>query len=105
MRQYIINACSLGLNQHDAEWTQAGQHGAEYENTPLSPFPSSILHFSQVAPPDLILCHNLIVNINHIEPPSREGAAYHERLSITRLLPMAYITKHSHMCIVVLLLS
>jgi hypothetical protein len=34
-------------------------------------------------------------NINHIEPPSCEGA-YRERLSITRLLPMAYNTKHSH---------
>jgi hypothetical protein len=37
----------------------------------------------------------MIANINHIESPVNKGA-YRKRLSTTWLLPMAYITKHSH---------
>jgi hypothetical protein len=42
----------------------------EYENRPLSTFPSGILHFPLVARPVLHKATNLIANINHIEPPS-----------------------------------
>jgi hypothetical protein len=52
--------------------TGGGYHlqNSEYENIPLSPFLSGILHFPLVAPPSLKLSHKLIANINYIEPPS-----------------------------------
>jgi hypothetical protein len=56
MRQYIINAC---FNGAQPTWSLidigGGYHlqSSEYENSPLSPFPSGILHFSLVAPPAL----------------------------------------------------
>jgi hypothetical protein len=76
MRQFIINAWSIGPNRHDPWSTQVGATTFRAPNikTDHSPtFPSGILHFPLVAPPGLILCHNLKVKaINHIGPPSVE---------------------------------
>jgi hypothetical protein len=47
---------------------------SKYENRPLSPFPSGILHFPQVAHPVSHRATNPISNIIYIEPPSCEGA-------------------------------
>jgi hypothetical protein len=56
MRQYVINAY---CNRAQPTWslidTGRGYHllSFEYENRPLSTFPSGICHFSLVAPPGL----------------------------------------------------
>jgi hypothetical protein len=56
MRQYIINACcnKAQLTQSLID-TGGGYHirSSEYDNRPLSPFPSGILYFPLVAPPGL----------------------------------------------------
>jgi hypothetical protein len=51
--QYIINACYTWplINTGGDYLLQSSKH----ENIPLSPFPSGILHFPLVTPPDLIL--------------------------------------------------
>jgi hypothetical protein len=57
----------------DTGW---GYHlrSSEYENRQLSTFPFHILHFTLVAPTESQIATNPIANINHIEPPSWEGA-------------------------------
>jgi hypothetical protein len=57
--------------------------------------PSSILHFPLFAPPGLQLCQPF----NHLAEPHRtsinRNGIYRERIPATRLLPIAYTTKHS----------
>jgi hypothetical protein len=57
-------------------------------------FPSSILHFALIALPVPNYADHSIILLNQIEPPSIERA-YRERIATTRLLPIAYTTKHS----------
>jgi hypothetical protein len=57
-------------------------------------FPSSILHFPLIAPPDLQLCQPFDHLLNHIGPPSIERALSRV-IPTTRLLSIAYTTKHS----------
>jgi hypothetical protein len=58
-------------------------------------FPSNILHFPLIAPPDLQLCQPF----DHFAEPHRtsidEKGPYRERIPTTRLLLIAYTTKHS----------
>jgi hypothetical protein len=57
---------------------------SEHENSPLSSFPSGILHFPLVAPHGLLLCHILKVKaVNHIGPPSIAYTTKHSLLSLT----------------------
>jgi hypothetical protein len=74
LRQYIINAYSNGAQ---LTWslidTGRGYHFQSSEDEKKTTLTPSI----------------------HIEPPSWEGA-YCEQLLTTQLLPMSYITKHSH---------
>jgi hypothetical protein len=62
---------------------------------PLSTFPSSILHFPLIAPLGLQLCHLG----NNLAKPHRTSivrkGSYREQIPTTRLLPIAYPTKHS----------
>jgi hypothetical protein len=56
MRQYIINAsCGRAQSTWSLIDTGGGYHlwSSEYENRRLSTFPSGILHFPLVAPPNL----------------------------------------------------
>jgi hypothetical protein len=61
-------------------------------------FPSGILQFPR------LLSHSAnkepVANIIHKEPPVSRGA-YLKRLLTTRLLLMAYFTKHSHSIILI----
>jgi hypothetical protein len=58
-------------------------------------FPTGILHFPIVAPPDLILVpQSDYYIINHIDLHQEKGS-YRERFLTTRLLLIAYTTKHS----------
>jgi hypothetical protein len=58
-------------------------------------FPSNILHFSLIAPPGLQLCQPF----DHLAKPHRSSiirkGPYRKRIPTTRLLPIAYPTKHS----------
>jgi hypothetical protein len=59
------------LNQH--RWWLPHQ-SSEYENSPLSSFPSGILHNPLIGPTrSHISATDPIANINHIEPPLWEG--------------------------------
>jgi hypothetical protein len=56
MRQYIINACCNRAQPMQSLIDIGGGyhlHSFEREHRPLSPFPSSILHFPLIPPPSL----------------------------------------------------
>jgi hypothetical protein len=98
MRQYTTQ-CLLQQGTTDAVLNRHRRGlppwSSESNIRPLSSFPSSIPHFPLVAPLGLTISHEPFNNINHIDPPLWEGV-YRERLLTTRLLPLAYNTKHSH---------
>jgi hypothetical protein len=80
------------LNRH--RW---GYHlrSFKYENRSLSLFPSGILHFPLVASPSLKLPQSKSENRKpHQTSIDRKGPIM-RALSTTRLLPIAYTTKHS----------
>jgi hypothetical protein len=60
--------------------TNVGYHlgASNLRSRPLSTFPSSILHFPLIAPPDLQLCEHSIILLNHIGPPPIERARSRE---------------------------
>jgi hypothetical protein len=102
MCQYIINTSCRGqtdvvLNRHVGYHLRSSKYHAAHSHS----FPSDILHFPLVATSGLTLSQQEpVANKINIEPPSWEGA-YHEWLSTTRLLPVAYISKHSHSIILI----
>jgi hypothetical protein len=58
-------------------------------------FPSSILHFPLIAPPGLHLCQPFDHLVRSTYDLHRSKGPYHKRIPTTRLLPIAYTTKHS----------
>jgi hypothetical protein len=97
MCQYTTQTCSLGPDDQSLTDTGGGYHlGALNFRSYHSPsFPSSILHFSLIAMSSLQLCQSF----NHLAKLHRTSidrkGSYCERISITRLLLIAYTTKHS----------
>jgi hypothetical protein len=95
--QYTTQTCSLGPDDQSLTDTGGGYHlGALNFRSYHSPsFPSSILHFSLIAMSSLQLCQSF----NHLAKLHRTSidrkGSYCERISITRLLLIAYTTKHS----------
>jgi hypothetical protein len=85
MHQYIINLVHLG----QAIGPQSTQAGATtFEALNMKTYHSQ--PFCPASHKDI----NPIAKINHIEPPSWEGALLWA-VSTTRLLPITYFTKHS----------
>jgi hypothetical protein len=75
---------------------------SEYENRPLSLLQIRYSPLSPSCPARsrIETTRNHASNIIHIEPPSWEGT-YREWLLTTRLLPVAYFTKHSHSIVLI----
>jgi hypothetical protein len=99
MHRYIINACCSGAQlTRPLIDTGGGYHcrSSKHENRPFSPFPSGILYFPLVAPPGLNLWH-ILQEKNHKPHRASIGrkGPIGRGLSTTRLLPIAYTTKHS----------
>jgi hypothetical protein len=82
----------VGLNRH-----RRGNHlgTPNIRSDHSSSFPSNILHFPLIAPFGLQLCQSF----DHLAKPHRTSidkkGPYHERIPASRLLPIAYTTKHS----------
>jgi hypothetical protein len=97
MHQYTTQTCSLGPDEQSLIDSSGGHHhGSPNIRSDHPPsFSSSILHFPLSAPPDLQLCQPF----NHLAKPHRTSIIrkghYHERIPTTRLLLIAYPTKHS----------
>jgi hypothetical protein len=102
MHQDTTQTCSLGPDDRSLTDTGGGYHieapnlSSVHSQSSHSVFSTALL----LAPPGLTWSHNLIANINHIEPPVSRGA-YRDCLFTTWLLPKAYITKHSHSIILI----
>jgi hypothetical protein len=97
MRQYTTQTCSLGPHDRSIIESGGGYHlGAPNIRLDHSlSILSSIPHCPLIAPPSLQLCQPF----DHLAKPHRSSiirkGPYRERLSTTRLLPIAYTTKHS----------
>jgi hypothetical protein len=97
MCQYTTQTCSLGSDDWSLIDSGGGYHiGASNIRPDHSPyFPSSFLHFSLIVPPGLQLCQPF----DHLAKPHRVSIvrkwSYHERILVTRLLLIAYPTKHN----------
>jgi hypothetical protein len=97
MHEYTTQTCSLEPDDGSLIDLGGGYHlGALNIESDHSPsFPSNILHFFLIAPPGL----ELYQPFDHLAKPHRTSIIrkwpYHEWISTTRLLPIAYPTKHS----------
>jgi hypothetical protein len=97
MRQYTTQTYSLGADNRSLIDSDGGYHlGALNIRSDHSPsFPSCILHFPLIASPSLQLCQPC----DHLTKPHRASIVrkgpYCKLIPTTRLLPIAYPTKHS----------
>jgi hypothetical protein len=97
MRQYTTQTCSLAPDDRFLIDSGEGRHhGSPNIRSDHPPsFSSSLLQFPLTAPPGLQLCQPF----DHLAKPHRTSIIrkrpYRERIPTTRLLPIAYPTKHT----------